>query len=59
MLGKGLRVAVGRRFSGTSPVKRNLHFIMGRKPVVRRLIAFAVMMALVLNMAGCKVLDIG
>jgi len=59
MLGKGLRVAVGRCFSGTSRVRTNLHFIIGRTLVVRKLVAFAVLMALVLSMAGCKVLDIG
>jgi hypothetical protein len=59
MVDKGLRGAVSRWSCGTPPVWTNLHFTMGSKPVFRKLIAFAVMMALVLSMAGCKGIDIG
>jgi hypothetical protein len=58
MLDKGLRAALSRWSSGTSQVRTNFHFIIGRNLVVSKLVAFAVMMALVLSMTGCKLLDI-
>jgi hypothetical protein len=59
MPGKGLRVAVSRWSSGTSRVRTTFHLIIGGKLVVRKLMAFAVMVALVLSMAGCKGIEIG
>jgi len=59
MLGKGSRMAVGRPLPGIPPVRTKFHFVIGRTLVARKMIAFAVLMALVLSMTGCKVLDIG
>jgi hypothetical protein len=59
MLDKGLRAAVSRWSSGTSRVRTNFRSVIGRKLVVSKLVAFAVMMALVLSMTGCRLLDIG
>ena len=55
----GPQAAVGRRPSGASRVRTNFHFIIGRRTVARKLIAFAVMMALVLGMTGCRMFNIG
>ena len=35
------------------------HFIIGRTPVVSKLIAFAAVLALVLGMTGCRMFNIG
>lgn len=59
MLDKGLRAALSPWSSRRSRVRTKFHPIMGRMPVVSKLIAFAVMIALVLSMTGCKLLDIG
>ncbi len=59
MLDKGLRAALSPWPSRRSRVRTKFHFIMGRMPAVSKLIAFAVMTALVLSMTGCKLLDIG
>jgi hypothetical protein len=37
-------------------MRTSFHSIIGRRTVISKLIAFAVMMALVLSMAGCRVL---
>ena len=59
MFDKGLRAAVRRWSSGTSRARTDLNSVIGRTFVGGRLVAFAVMVALVLSMTGCKVLDIG
>jgi hypothetical protein len=59
MLNRGLTAAVSQWSSRTFRVRTNLHFIIGRKLVVSKLVAFAVMVALVLSMTGCKLLDTG
>jgi len=59
MIDKGLRAAVSRWSSGTSRVRTNFHFIIGRKLMVSKLVAFAVMMVLALSMTGCRMLNIG
>ena len=58
MLANGLTEAVSRWSSGMPPVWLNVHLLLRRKTVVRRLFAFAVLMVLVLSMAGCKLVDI-
>ena len=37
----------------------SVHFMSGRKPVASKLIALAVMVALVLSMTGCRMFNIG
>ena len=58
MLDKGLGAAVSRWSSGASRVRTNFLFIFERKLVVSKLVAFAVMMALVLSMTACRLMDI-
>jgi hypothetical protein len=59
MFAKGLTAAVSCWSLGPSLVRTSFPSIIERRTVVSKLVAFAVMMALVLSMAGCKVLDIG
>ncbi|MFO7957044.1 MAG: hypothetical protein R6X33_08065 [Candidatus Brocadiia bacterium] len=59
MLDRGLREAPSWWAAGTPWLATNFYSFVGAKPVISRLLAFAVMMALVLSMTACKSVDIG